>query len=259
MRRLNGEGCYFYNTKTKLWRFCVHYKDVLGKPRQKSLYSRDKAELKLKVKKFTDKIRGDNIGDITVAEWADKWLSSVVANSCKRKTQENYATTVRNHIIPNFGQYKLDAVTASILQDYFNQLLLDRSPITVISIRTIFIVFFNAAIDFGYIKNNPAKQTRPPKRPKSNKKALSDAEITALVEIMRKKLENTSETEYFVRSSYSTAIHLALETGMREGEIFGLVWENVNLKKGIVFVKTTLSSIRGKARFDTPKSSHSER
>lgn len=261
MRRLNGEGSYFFNAKTKLWRFCVQYKDASGEIHQKRLYSHDKAELKAKVEKFTDKIKNGELSDIKVSEWADKWLRSVVSNSCKRKTQENYATTVRNHIVPKFGKYKLENVTASMLQEYFNQLLLDRSPITVISIRTIFIVFFNAAIDFGYLKSNPAKQTRPPKRPKSTKKALSDAEIEKLIEKMEDglKVKNISETEHFIKSAYKTAIQLGLETGMREGEIFGLMWSNVNLKKGIIFVRTTLSSARGKAKFDTPKSSHSER
>ena len=261
MRRLNGEGSYFYNSKTGLWRFSVQYKDAAGKTRQKRLYARDKAELKAKAQDFADKIRTDNFEEITVLEWCEKWLHSVVATSCKSKTKENYSVTARNHIIPKFGKCKLSAVTATMLQEYFNQLLLDRSPITVISIRTIFIVFFNAAIDFGYLKSNPAKQTRPPKRPKSTKKALSDAEIEKLIEKMEDslKVKNISETEYFIKSAYKTAIQLGLETGMREGEIFGLMWSNVNLKKGIIFVKTTLSSARGKAKFDTPKSAHSER
>jgi integrase len=52
---------------------------------------------------------------------------------------------------------------------------------------------------------------------------------------------------------------LAVATGMRQGELFGLRWEDVDLKAGIVSVQRTLEEIDGKLRLKEPKSEKSRR
>jgi len=53
-------------------------------------------------------------------------------------------------------------------------------------------------------------------------------------------------------SSYM-AILLALGPGMRLGEIFGLSWDAVNIKKGIFYVKRALVTSRAGINFEEPK------
>ncbi len=42
------------------------------------------------------------------------------------------------------------------------------------------------------------------------------------------------------QDSYCNLFTVAIFTGMRQGELLGLSWENVDFKKGVIFVKQQL-------------------
>ena len=56
------------------------------------------------------------------------------------------------------------------------------------------------------------------------------------------------------QDSYCNLFTVAIFTGMRQGELLGLSWENVDFKKGVIFVKQQLQCKDGEYFFCTPKS-----
>lgn len=52
---------------------------------------------------------------------------------------------------------------------------------------------------------------------------------------------------------------LAVTTGMRQGELLGLAWEDVDLERGVVRVRRTLTRDRGRLSLEKPKTKKSRR
>lgn len=226
----------------------------------KTLYHKNLQALKENVREWLQEYyAGNNISkSIKVAEWVNIWLTNV-KNSIKDKTYENYDTTMRNHLLPNFGKMKLSKINAEQLQRYFNQLLDDHTTRTVATIRTHFIVCFNAAIRFGYLKINPAKLTSPPHISPRSTIALTQQQITKLESVLERgdyfviKPDETDEGRIYLQKCYLMLFRLTLNTGMREGEVFGLKWSKINFEKQSLYIDTAKSSARGKLHLDTPK------
>lgn len=249
-RRMKGEGSIDFHNGS--WRWRLSRKDPMtGKKETVELYGPDKPSLRIKIKQFKAEMNAGKLKDLTVKDWVQIWIEDLVSKSCKPKTAENYKVCTKNHILPCCGNLKLSQVTPLHLQNYFNALLLERSAVTVITVRRIFIVCFNAAITFGYLTVNPAKKTKPPKKPQSKTVALTDEEVKRLLDALEPKSEDPGSA--YLEKCYQMAVKLALGTGMRQGEVFGLKWENIDIKTLKLSVKTTLSSARGSAKFETPK------
>lgn len=258
--RFSGEGSFDYREKDGLWRWRGSYKDVLtGKRKIKELNAKDKKVLKTRVEQWKKELSAGKQADILTADWVDIWLKTVVKPACKVKTYQNYEICVRNHLKPKFGGLWLSEITVFSLQNYFNELLLNHSARTVASIRTVFIVCFNSAIDYGYLITNPAKKTKPPKIGETTARALDPAEVSNLM----KNLEPDSQDEgsRYLQECYYFAVKLAIETGMRQGEVFGLKWSSVNFEQNYLRVENNLSAARGRggAKFETPKTNGSAR
>ncbi|TDT85313.1 phage integrase family protein [Bacillus sp. AG1163] len=84
------------------------------------------------------------------------------------------------------------------------------------------------AIDLELITKNVAAKTKFPKSDKEELTVWNEQEV----QLFLKVAEN---------SRYSTIFHLALVTGMRQGELLGLRWKDVDLEKGHLTISQTLS------------------
>lgn len=89
-------------------------------------------------------------------------------------------------------------------------------------------VFKLAQVEWGVCNNNPVLAVRKPKIGKGRERRLLKSEEKKI-----SKHFDFSDKEIFV------IFHLALETAMRQGEILGLLWENVNLSIGVAHLPET--------------------
>ena len=78
-------------------------------------------------------------------------------------------------------------------------------------------------------RGNPVEKIRKPSEGKSRDRRLTDDEWEMLVEECRKS-----------RNLHLwPAVQLAVETGMRQGELLALTWKNLDKKRSIAFLKDT--------------------
>lgn len=263
-RRANGEGSIYYNKIRNCWEGQFQYDDLeTGKTKKKKLSGVSKTEVAKRGKAFVKSVKAayeesiqNQTAGQTVGEWLDYWLETFVQDKVKVKTYERYYCSVHQHIVPYIGKLYLIKLKTEDIQAMLNKIRDNGgsdadglSPRTVNSARRTLIGALNKAVDLDLIKRNPALATTPCK--------VEKASITVLTEDERQRVIMAARQEGKV--AYVVVL-LALTTGMRIGEIFGLHWDKVDLTKGQLMVTQTLvSSNHGFRRQDTPKTQSSYR
>jgi integrase len=99
---------------------------------------------------------------------------------------------------------------------------------------------------WGMVTRNVAKLVDPPRVPKHEIRPLTPEQARRLIE---------AATEDRHRALYVTA----LGTGLRQGELLALRWEDVDLEAGRLRVRHTLANVKGELTLLEPKSDRSRR
>ncbi len=188
----------------------------------------------------------------TVKEWFEFWLKHHVAPRVKQSTYASYHHKLHTYVFPEIGHKKLVKLTQADIQEWVDDFGTKLSPS---SIRVVFRLVqsgFEAAKKQHFRVNNPCEGCQLPKVDPNKAKALSQTEQQKVLAVAHD-------------SKKGFPIVLALETGMRIGEICGLKWEDINFDESYLAVQRTRQRItkkNGKGTIVTensPKTSHSER
>lgn len=125
----------------------------------------------------------------------------------------------------------LATLSSSDLATYRDQRLKTVAPATVIrELNTISHAIDTARRDWAiHLADNPVKLVRRPKAPKGRTRRLGTDEEALLL-----KAADAGRNRYM-----RPLIILAVETGMRRGELLGLTWENVDLDAGVAHLPLT--------------------
>ncbi|KSV60358.1 site-specific integrase [Acetivibrio ethanolgignens] len=152
--------------------------------------------------------------DITLDKWYEIWMNTC-KKGCRASTKESYATHYKR-IKDDLGWRKLTSLNLIIMQNAINKLCSDNARKNS---KKILVDMLEKAIDTDLITKNAAKQiiTELTKEEKKERRVLTIDETKQFL----KYAEGTFYYNLFV---------LALETGMRVGELCALSWKDVDLK-----------------------------
>jgi integrase len=184
-------------------------------------------------------------GKLTVAEYLDRWLSDSVRDTVWQRTHERYESIVRVHIKPTLGRLKLKALTPAHARALYRQKLdSGLSPRTVNYIHVTLHKALSQAVSDGLVPRNAA-QVKAPRPEKPEIRPLSPDQA-------RKLIKAAHETG----DRYAALYVVALHTGLREGELLGLRWDDLDLDATTptLQVRRTLSETRTGHKFELPKS-----
>ncbi|MDQ3834929.1 MAG: site-specific integrase, partial [Actinomycetota bacterium] len=142
-------------------------------------------------------------------------------------TYERYEQLTRMHIIPILGSVKLTNLTPTHVRGLYKEAL-------------------EQGVNYGLIPRNATEAVKPPKVHREEIHPLTAEQVKALLDAARgERLE----------ALYVLAIH----TGLRQGELLGLKWEDVNLEARTLQVRRTLTTARSGPMLSTPKTKGSRR
>ena len=161
--------------------------------------------------------------EISVADYLDYWFEQYVKVNLKYNTQENYKRLIEGHLKPRFGLYKLKALSASVVQEYANDLKRNGySKSHVVGIITTLSGALDYAIEpLHYIRENPVRFVRIPKIEKEPRKR-----------IILEYDEWEKIINYFpFGNRFHIALMIGFYTGLRIGEVTGLTWDDIDLEK----------------------------
>jgi len=174
-------------------------------------------------------------------------LEDSVRGSVKATTCQSYASLVRLHVCPTLGSTKLSALTPAHVQTLYRRKLdEDLAPKSVKYIHTTLHRALRQATRWGLVPRNAAAEANPPRVRTPEMSPLSPAQARTLLAAAE---GNRLEALYV----------LAVSTGMRQGELLGLGWEDVDLDARTVRVRRTLTLAKGGPRLTEPKTKGSRR
>ena len=170
----------------------------------------------------------------------DRWLSNI-RDTVRQRTWERYEQIVRVHLKPALGKKKVKSLTPTHVRGlYRHKLDNGSSPRTVQYIHTTLRKALKDAVSDGLIPRNATDGIKAPRPKKKEIKPLSPVQARAFLEAVRgDRLE----------ALYVLAIH----RGLRQGELLGLRWEDVDLEAGTLQVRRTLSLTKSGHVFEPPK------
>jgi integrase len=181
------------------------------------------------------------LGIFGSASPAGRWWLPDIRDTVRQRTWERYEQIVRVHIKPSLGRVKLNGLTATHARGLYREKLEDgSSPRTVQYIHTTLRKALQDAVSDGLIPRNVADGIKAPK-PK-------EKEITPL---------SPEQARAFLKAVHGDRLEalyvLAVHRGLRQGELLGLRWEDVDLETGKLQVRRTLSLTSQGHTFEPPK------
>lgn len=176
---------------------------------------------------------------VTFAVWSRKWLRTYKKPFVSPATYSNtYENSVENHLIPYFGAANLADIRPADIQDFFAGKT-NCSASLLKKLRISLSAIFDTAIDNDLIYKNPCKyvQTRSDVKP-HEKRTLTDQQIDEIKERAVGSFD---------------AVAFLLETGLRRGEVLGLMWSDIDLDNATLRVQRSISLENGTAVIRPPK------
>ena len=185
---------------------------------------------------------------ITVAAYADRWLR-LIASTVKPRTLVSYAGTLRLHLLPAFGAWRVQRLDKGGIKGMLaDKLASGLSRNTVRIIHATLRAMLRAAVDDGVMPINPAEKLGRQLHLVAPK-AVRQEEIKAMTREQRQRFLTTAARE---TPRYYPLFFTLAGTGLRLGEALALQWDDLD---GLAReIRVTRSLSRGQV--GTPKAGH---
>ena len=199
--------------------------------------------------------RASGTGAATFAEFYEERYLPAKRNNLKPSTLRDMEGAMKHHILPAFGDCRLENILTVDVQDFVNRLAAPRpqvegaprrrdlSPATVQKVYRYFRSAIRQAQTWGELESNPCQGIILPRSDRGELDYLQPEEVLSL-------LENCREPE---RSLFA----LLAWSGLRLGEGLALAWRHIDLKKGVIRVERSWGDVQ--QDYQEPKTATSRR
>ena len=247
-KRGNGEGG-ISRRKDGLYMARYTVQTPTGSKR-KTLYGKTRREVDEKLTKAkADRDSGlvFDADNLKLGEYLARWLADSVRDTVRPTTFERYEQIVRLHIHPVLGKVKLKNLTSAHVRGLYREKLdAGLSPRTVQYVHVTLHKALKQAIADGLIPRNATEPVKPPQVRREEMRPLTAQQARILFDAAK---GDRLEALYV----------LAVTTGLRQGELLGLKWDDIDLEVGTLQVRRTLTTAKGGPVLPAPKTKSSRR
>jgi len=183
----------------------------------------------------------------TVGQFLQGWLTDSVRFTVRPRTYRSYEELVRLHMEPQVGNIPLAKLSPQDVQKLINRKLEQGlSPRRVQYIHAVLRRALGQAEKWGILARNVARLVDAPR--------VNQPEINPFT---------PDEARDFIRAIQGDRLealfHLALASGLRQGELLGLKWIDLDLENHQLFVRASLQRLDGKFQLVELKTARSRR
>jgi integrase len=243
-RRGKGEGS-IYQRRDGRWEGQLTVRGLDGRPRRHSVYGRSRPEVQKKLRKRAEVsiCAGDHV---RVGTYLSQWVEGRRA-SLRPSTFRSYHGIVHQQLIPALGAHRLGVLSATHVQTMM-QAALDggRSPRSVRYDHAVLRKALEDAVRTSQVPDNVAKWVTPPRVPHFEAQPFSEEELTRL---------GAAVNGHWLGPVVAVTVGL----GLRQGEVLGLRWKDVDLDRGVIYITGALQRVHGSLARVEPKTRQSRR
>lgn len=236
-KRISGEGIASYRVRVRL----------KGYPPQSATFERI-TDAKKWAQDTESAIRGgrhfktSEAKRHTLGELVDRYISDVLPKKTKNKRTKSIQKQQLEWWKAKIGSYLLSDITPALIAQNRDKLGkeeirkgVERSPSTVVRYMAALSHAYTMAMrEWMWVEDSPMRKVSKPKEPRGRVRFLSDDERKRLL----KACKDTPHPYLY------TIVVLALATGMRQGEIMAIRWDDVNIKDGFIILHETKNGER---------------
>ena len=247
-RRPSGDGMVRKREDGR-WegRIVVGHKES-GEPIFRYLSAKTQKELLKKLHQNIEEYRDVDLNEnskMPLGQWLDRWLEEYAAPSVRPSTLEGYRGYVERNIKPYLGDKPVAKVTREDVQKLYRELQKNGrkelhpeygyqlSGATIRRIHGVFHQAMETAVRENLIARNPTEGIILPKKKTAPKQILNDAQLEQFMDVIR------------ADSTWYDFFYTELTTGLRQGEICGLMWSDFDEAHGTLSVRRTLHVQKG--------------
>jgi integrase len=183
---------------------------------------------------------------LTLSKHLQDWLDGYVKTNCSIRTHDGYKAIIDNHLTPALGNHLLKNLNQQQIQAYYGKALETLSSRTVHHQHRVLSQALKYAVRQGHLGRNPCELVDSPSPKGKTMRTLTQSEVQDLL--------ISAEGNY-----YYPVIYTALSSGLRQAELLGLRWRDIDIASRSIYVNRVLYKRRGIVQFNEPKTSHSRR
>jgi integrase len=227
--------------KPTRWRVDLDLGMINGKRKRKAVYGHTERAALKRAQRIADELKGGADPEKERATM-DALFTAFLDYSTSRVrpgTLESYRHIVNAFLRPAFGSTRARKLRAEDVDKFLSRLNGETNPQNgkpyapsyLLKVHVVLKRALNLGQRWGYVAFNAAGQAEAPKVAKRKVRALTDSQITAILQAA-------------AGHRYQPIYHLLIVTGLRRGEALGLRWEDIDLDNGLLSVTGTLQRIK---------------
>ena len=204
----------------------------------------------------------------TLNDFTKRWFTEYANNQLESKTISSYKDELHSKILPALGHIKLNKLTPVNILSFLNNLMEDGirkdgkpggySDRTIKYQMQILSSILQQAVYWQIIPDNPCSRVKVPKNKKdlaNNKncdtkiKYYNEKQTFTLLELIKNE-----------QLKYQIATNIAIYCGLRNGELLGLTWNDIDFENKTIGITNARSYISGEGMSTKlPKTETSQR
>lgn len=238
-RRSRGDGSVTYRAESDLWQGSISLGvKPDGSRDRRTVYAKSKSECIVAIQRLRGEAKQSTVAsgpNKTVREYLKFWLGAIETAGAKPSTMESYTRYVDKYLIPLLGSAFIQQLTAYHAHTLFTSMAeVNQTNYTQRYAFRVLRTALTYAVDpLRLLPNNPLFGVKSPKHTVRKMTTWTPEQCGAF-------LTATRDHKYYV------AFVMGIDTGMREGEILGLQWGDIDFTQRVVNVDKTLHIRDGK-------------
>lgn len=215
-------------------KYVARFLDRSGKRPEKSFNKLSDAKSWLNEQRYLDTHTVKYVSkNITLNEWYEYWIENIKNPTVRISTTKHYESSYNRHIRDRIGNMALPEILPLHCQMVFNEMEQRYSTSTMSHVKIVMHLLFNSAVENGLLDRSPMTNSVKVKNKPTKERRVFTAE------------EQKMFVEYLIEHNHKHADEFifCLETGIRVGELCGLMWSDCADNK--IAINRSISYVEG--------------